>query len=205
MIDSSHKKLPLWPETEKRLKIVPEGMWPFTPEEYGKRLHDRRVDLNYTLKGLASAVGCTVQNIQKIESGVPTEINGKIIHVPNKKINPAYVPAFAEKLECSCAYLLGYTDEANGTWDDPSTTLHYPIISYRPDEILSIATIIQAYNRDPALFFACIEMLKETCPRTREIYKTEIVRLVKQEKGKKVVKVIKQLKKMVAAKNEPLA
>lgn len=178
MVDEAGKTLPLWPQTEKRLEIVPQRMYPHTPEEYGVRLREQRRRCGYTLQVLAEAVGCTPQNIQKIEEGVYKEVNGKIVHIPNKKINIRYVPIFAEKLGCSCSYLLGYTNEVNGIWNDPSKALHYPIISYRSDEILAVATLVKAYNRDPELFFDCVEMLKEQSPERRGIYKKKIRRII---------------------------
>lgn len=164
------KRLPLWPIEEKRLEIVPENMWPFNAEEYGKRLRERRLSMGYSKKQLAAAVGCTVQNIHKIEKGIKIKTANGEIAVWNKTIKRKYVPAFAEILDCSCSYLLGYTNEPNGIWDDPEKALHFPVVSYRQDQILSVACVIRAYDRDPELFLACIEMMKDSYPKRRGIY-----------------------------------
>ncbi|MGN8876497.1 helix-turn-helix domain-containing protein [Pseudoflavonifractor sp. HCP28S3_F10] len=148
-----------WPQNEDDLLKIPEVEYPFSVKEYGERLRALREEYGYSQKQVAAAIGCSHQHVAQIESGKKY-----------KQINKKWVPVFARKYECSCSYLLGFTDERTGVWFDPQATLRYPIISYRPDEIIAIDALIRAYNRDRELFLLYLELSKDT-PERRVRYR----------------------------------
>ena len=129
---------------------IPEGALPCTPEEYGKRLKKRRDDCGYTLKDLAEAIGSkmpgktpSIQTISNIESGNV------------KSVNREYVRMFAEKLECTCAYLLGGATKIDGNWGDTEI----PLQLFDFESKVEIAKFVNGYKRDPELCERCMEIL----------------------------------------------
>lgn len=116
-------KIEVWPNEEEYLSKIPEGMYPYSAYEYGKRLKNLRKEAGYSRERVGEFVGCTQQNIAYIESG------------RTKNIKKIYIPCFAKLFECSCSYLLGYTNEKCGVYLDPSTVIKLPITAYRIDEI----------------------------------------------------------------------
>lgn len=148
----------IWPEEERYLYLVPDDFTPCNVEEYGARIRERRTALEYSLQVVGEAVGCSYENVRKIELGKP------------KGINKDLVPLFAKKLGCSCSYLLGYTDMITGFWYDPQTVLHMPVLPYRSDEIVATTAMICGYNRDPSLYIQCLRALKESSREKRKIY-----------------------------------
>jgi transcriptional regulator with XRE-family HTH domain len=63
----------------------------------------RRLELGYTLKDMADAIGRELATYQRYESG---SIKG---------INTDILKAIADKLECSPLYLMGISDDINPT------------------------------------------------------------------------------------------
>lgn len=148
----------IWPEEERFLYLIPDDLNPYNTEEYGARIHERRTALGYSLQVVGEEVGCSYENVRKIEQGKP------------RRINKDLTPLFAKKLDCSCSYLLGYTLKPTGIWSKPDESLYMPAISYRPDEIIANTAMIAGYNRDPNLYIQCLRALREPSLEKRKSY-----------------------------------
>lgn len=77
---------------------LPDGKFPFTPEEYGKRLMKLRKSKGMTQKEVADYLKISIQAISKIELG-------------KVSINPQYIDSLAKLFDCTKHYLVGYTDD----------------------------------------------------------------------------------------------
>ncbi len=172
-----------WENQEKNLLRIPKGLIPFTPAQYGKRLKILRLEKGYSLQAVAEKVGCTPQNVHKIEQG------------KNKTISRKLMPRFAECYGCSCAYLMGFFDEdmkdvenekeridrdlANRSkFKYHGETLSYPVLFYEPDQIDFFTAMLQAYKRDPNLLL-CYLALSRRSPEKRRIGREWLEKLLR--------------------------
>ncbi len=172
----------MWEDQEKYLLRIPEALIPFSPAQYGERLRMLRSQKGYSLRAVAAALGCTLQNVQKIESG------------KNKTISRKLLPRFAKLYGCSCAYLMGYfeedmkavTDKEGKKLTSQSNILYYgtpysfPVLRYGPDQILDFAAAIQACKRDPDLFLYWLKLSKMS-PEKRRIVRKKLEELLKSK------------------------
>lgn len=72
-----------------------------TPIEIGKRIYDRRIELDLTLQEVADRVGVQNSTIYRYEKGII------------KRIKMPVIEAIASALQISPGYLVGKTDEKN--------------------------------------------------------------------------------------------
>ncbi len=172
----------MWEEQEKYLLRIPEGRIPFSPAQYGERLKMLRLEQGYSRQDVATVLGCTQQNVQKIELG------------KNKKISLKLLPRFAKLYGCTCAYLMGFFEKDTKDAEDKDErknqdlanrskflyygkTYSFPVIRYERDEIVAVSDVIQAYKRDPVLFSYYLELSKAT-PEKRRIGREMLEKLL---------------------------
>lgn len=150
----------LWEEEEKHLLKMPDfdAMCPVTPKEYGSRIKELRLKIGVSLTDLGKKANRSYECIRKIELGIPKVINRDLI-----------LP-FAKGLNCSCSYLLGYTDEISGSCFDAKSVLYLPVRQSPLQEVITINAIINGYRRDPDLFVQCIRALNDPSRERRKFY-----------------------------------
>lgn len=150
--DLNHGRIFCFPKTnEDIMKLyyeIPNGPHPFAAEKYGERLSTLREKRGLTQQDLAKTIDREIQAISQIEKG------------QRKSINNEYVKKFAMKLECSCAYLLGYTEDENGYWYEKESKIYtLPFIPYSSDEVISRERLLSLMEKNMDMVDLCTKIL----------------------------------------------